>query len=56
MIRKHTIVAGFLAAAPSFSASLCPGSGLRPRRQAGMRRSSMQQGGMMDPGAGSNNA
>ena len=52
MNRKNTIVAGFLAAsAVFFGIAYAQGPGCAGDGKPGMQRSSMQQGGMMDPGA-----
>ncbi|MCX7150842.1 MAG: hypothetical protein NTY05_15835, partial [Rhodocyclales bacterium] len=52
MNRKNTIVAGFLAAsAVFFGIAYAQGPGCDHEGKPGMMRSSMQQGGMMDPGA-----
>jgi hypothetical protein len=53
MNRKNTIVAGFLAASAVFFgiAHAQQGTGCDMDGKMGMKRSSMQQGGMMDPGA-----
>ena len=52
MNHKHTIVAGFLAAsAVFFGIAHAQGPGCDSEGKPGMRRSAMQQGGMMDPGA-----
>ncbi len=52
MNHKHTIVAGFLAAsAVFFGIAHAQGPGCDTEGKPGMRRSAMQQGGMMDPGA-----
>ncbi|MDO8788762.1 MAG: Spy/CpxP family protein refolding chaperone [Sulfuritalea sp.] len=52
MNRKHAIVAGFLAAsAVFFGIAYAQGPGCGPDGKPGMQRSSMKQGGMMDPGA-----
>ena len=52
MNRKNTIVAGFLAASTVFfGIAHAQGPGCASDGKPGMKRSSMQQGGMMDPGA-----
>ncbi len=52
MNRKHTIVAGFLAAsAVFFGIAYAQGPGCDHDGKPGMQRSSMQRGGMMDPSA-----
>ncbi|MDP1734756.1 MAG: Spy/CpxP family protein refolding chaperone [Sulfuritalea sp.] len=52
MNRKHTIVAGFIAASAAFfGIAHAQGPGCAADGKPGMMRSSMQQGGMMDPGA-----
>ena len=52
MNRKNTIVAGFLAAsAVFFGIAYAQGPGCDSDGKPGMKRSSMQQGGMMDPSA-----
>ncbi len=52
MNRKNTIVAGFLAAsAVFFGIAHAQGTGCDMGGKTGMKRSSMQQGGMMDPTA-----
>lgn len=52
MKRKNTIVAGFLAAsAVFFGIAYAQGPGCEMDGKPGMKRSSMQQGGMMDPSA-----
>lgn len=52
MNRKNTIVAGFLAAsAVFFGIAYAQGPGCDMGGKPGMMRGSMQQGGMMDPGA-----
>ncbi len=50
--RNHTIVAGLLAAGAVFSGiAQAQGPGCDMDGNPGMKRSSMQQGGMMEPGA-----
>jgi Spy/CpxP family protein refolding chaperone len=52
MNRKNVIVAGFLAAsAVFFGVAYAEGPGCDHDGKLGMKRSSMQQGGMMDPSA-----
>lgn len=52
MNRKNTIVASFLAAsAVFFGVAYAHGPGCEMDGMAGMKNSSMRQGGMMDPGA-----
>ena len=52
MNRKNVIVTGFLAAsAVSFGIAYAQGPGCDRDGKPGMKRSSMQQGGMMDPAA-----
>ena len=49
---KNTIVAGFLAASAAFfGIAYAQGPGCGSDGKLGMQRSSMQQGGLMDPGA-----
>jgi len=52
MNRRNTIIAGFLAAsAVAFGVAYAQGPGCGPDGKPGMQRSSMQKGGMMEPGA-----
>ena len=52
MNHKHTIVAGFLAASAAFfGIAHAQGTGCDGDGKRGMMRSSMQPGGMMEPGA-----